>query len=117
MYRKTLNKNQKLLTKNDYDNVFAKAKCIRGEFFTLLVRQNDLGHSRIGSLIAKKKVKQAVARNKIRRFVKESFRLRQDEFNNLGLDIVFLLKKRPACGNLNLLFTELTKQWKKFNQF
>jgi len=57
----------------------------------LLARPNGLGHSRIGLVIPKKVVRCAVSRNRIKRVVRDTFRLRMVE--STALDIVFLARR------------------------
>ena len=49
------------------------------ELFSAVVRPNNLAQARLGLSIAARTVGNAVARNRVRRLVRESFRLRQHE--------------------------------------
>ena len=77
----------------------------------MLARFNQQPQSRLGLVIAKKHVKLAVTRNRIKRQIRESFRLQADTLPNL--DIVVLA--RQGCGDLdNPNFNRvLEKQWKR----
>ena len=55
-------------------------------FFTATLRGNELGHARLGLAIAVKIAGNAVERNRIRRVIRESFRLQQPELP--AIDIV-----------------------------
>lgn len=58
--------------------------------------------ARLGIVVAKKNVKLAVARNRLKRIVRESFRLQQQSLH--GLDIVVVIKKNfiqePNAANI-----------------
>lgn len=108
----TLSKNYFLQKARDFSNVWAKPRRAKGEYATLVARENNLGIPRIGFLVAKRKVKKAVDRNKIKRLVKESFRLNKKTIANF--DIIFLLNKEPDLKNSYLLSQELNRQWRKF---
>lgn len=79
---------------------------------TVLARSNELGLARLGVIIAKKHVKKAVLRNRIRRIIRESFRHQQREL--LGLDLIVLLRialKKPE--QMSGLRTHLEKQYQE----
>ena len=63
----------------------------------LLARENELAHARLGLVIAKKNVRRAVDRNKVKRVARESFRQHRAELGNL--DIVVLARK--GVGDLD----------------
>ncbi len=58
--------------------------------------------ARLGIVVAKKNVRLAVARNRLKRIVRESFRQQQDSLQ--GLDVVVIIKKdfasRPDATNV-----------------
>ena len=53
--------------------------------------------ARLGIVAAKRNVKLAVDRNRLKRFVRESFRLQQQQLS--GLDLVVLIKKDFASSD------------------
>lgn len=85
-------KTSRLLNAKDFTQVFdnARLKVSTAELL-FLARPNQLPHARLGLVIAKKHVRKAVARNRVKRIVRESFRLRQADL--AGLDIVVLARK------------------------
>ena len=78
---------------------------------TLLARQNNLEHARLGLTVAKKHLKRAHDRNRIKRLVRESFRLKQHQLPNC--DFVFVAK--GGIGKLTNaeLFETLEKLWQR----
>lgn len=63
----------------------------------VLARENDLGHPRVGLVVAKKVVKRAVGRNRIKRIVRESFRHKQHDMP--AIDCVVMA--RNGIGDLD----------------
>jgi len=84
----------RLLSANDYSRVFDKAFKVHNKAFTLLARANDLNHPRLGLVIAKKNIKFAHQRNRVKRALRESFRLRQMSLANF--DLVILTRRDIA---------------------
>ena len=68
-------KTYRLNTAVDYSNVFNNANRSSDKFFTVLAKKNTLDVARWGLAIAKKSVKKAVQRNRIKRVVRELVRL------------------------------------------
>ncbi|ACV28054.1 ribonuclease P protein component [Kangiella koreensis] len=100
----------RLLTAEDYKRVFnnnpLKIVCPP---YTLLAVPNLKDCSRIGLIVAKKNVRNAVDRNRIKRLARESFRLNQHQIPTY--DIVLLAR----CGSSQLpnkvLFGHLEQLW------
>jgi len=82
----------RLLTSGDFSRVFDRAEVkVPERHLLILARPNDLGHPRIGFVISKKNVRRAVKRNRVRRIIRESFRLHQHQLP--ALDMVILARK------------------------
>ena len=94
----------KLLTAENYKNVFAKAERFGNRSFTVLARENGLDHARLGLAISKKCAKRAVDRNRIKRIFRESFRLNQHKLPSV--DIIAMCK--PSAKSLDNV--EIRKQ-------
>jgi len=85
----------RLLKARDYSHVFDNAFKINNKAFTLLARQNQLNHPRLGLVIAKKNLKFAHQRNRTKRLLREGFRLKQAELANF--DLVVLTRRDIAA--------------------
>jgi ribonuclease P protein component len=84
----------RLVSKQDFQTVFAKPDKISRKLLTVLYVKNSLLHARIGILISKQQVKQAVDRNRLRRIVRESFR---EHKNTLpALDMIVIVRSGIA---------------------
>ncbi len=108
-------KSKRLLNANDYSRVFdspdAKAS---HKHLLLLARINDGPQHRLGLVIAKKHVRTAVQRNRIKRVSREFFRHLPTMEHHL--DIVLLA--RPGLGRLDnaQLSSILQQQWQKLTR-
>lgn len=98
-----------LRCKQDYDLVFKQACKITTSGFIVLYAQNTLELPRLGFAVHKKKLPQAYQRNRVRRLIKESFRMQQLP----AIDIVFLVKHGIENLNNAELFVELYHIWEK----
>jgi len=88
-------KQLRLLTARDYNQVFNQSQFkVSGPLGLFIASPNQLSHPRLGFVIAKKKVKLAVERNRIKRVMRDCYRLNQE--NLPAIDIVFIA--RPGLG-------------------
>lgn len=102
---------QRLLKPSEFKNVFDQA-CKSGDnYFTVLARTNALTTARLGLVIAKKKIREAVARNRVKRLIRESFRLHQHGL--IGIDCVVLAKEGIDKIDNQTLTGALTTHWQK----
>jgi ribonuclease P protein component len=116
----------RLLTAGDYRNVFDGVTCkVSNRHILLLARERSteknsvdknisLQHPRVGLVFAKKNVRLAVQRNRLKRLVRESFRLHQHKLE--PLDIVVL--SRPGISELDnqTVTKQLEKLWQRLNK-
>ena len=63
-----------LRKKSEYDNVYLRGKRVHGEKFSLILLPNNQEHNRLGISIHGQ-LKGAVKRNRIKRIIREFFRL------------------------------------------
>lgn len=106
---------KRLLTPRQFKAVFdSPSGKLPGRNVLLLVRENDLPQPRIGLVIGKKSVKLSVERNRIKRQLRETFRLNQMQLT--GWDIVVIARK--GLGDLDNaeLARQFTKLWKRLSQ-
>lgn len=103
-------KKMRLLTAADFKRVFdAPDQRSVDHLFTLLVRKNNLGYSRLGMAITKKRLKRAVDRNRTKRIIRETFRSQQNKL--VGVDVV-VMNRNALAGAENIeLFQSLAKHW------
>lgn len=84
-------KDNRLTRKKDFDNIYQKGKSLSFENINLKYIANNLSQSRVGFIVSQKISKKAVDRNRLKRLLRESFRLALKE-NKLkaGFDIVIV---------------------------
>lgn len=99
----------KLLTVENYQDVFSKAERFGNYSFTVLARSNDLNHPRLGLAISKKCAKRAVDRNRIKRLFRESFRLNQHKLPSV--DIIAMCKPSAIKLTNHEMHEQIEKQW------
>ena len=87
------------LKKNyEFKRVLNRGKCINGKFLAIYVFPNKLNKVRVGFAIGKKAGK-AHERNRIRRLIRESYRLIEKELKK-GIDIVFVWKNKISADKI-----------------
>ena len=111
MGENTFSRERRLLTPTHFGNVFQDATSAPSQQLTILAKSNSLPHPRLGITIAKKRVKKAHDRNRLKRIIRESFRHHQQ---NLGsIDIIVIGKSGLDNLNNQQIFSLLEKLWKK----
>ena len=89
MIKLNFSRELRLLTPTQFKNVFEQPFRASTPEITILARKNNLEHPRLGLTVAKKHLKRAHDRNRIKRLVRESFRLSQH--NLPSCDFVFVV--------------------------
>jgi len=109
MRRARLQKHAKLLKAAEFDRVFDKSVRSSDRYFTVLARPNEQKHPRLGLAISKRRVRLAVGRNRLKRLVRENFRLTQQDD---CADYVVMAGPQAARANNRELLSALEKHWK-----
>ncbi len=114
---------KRLLSSRQYQAVFDNARFKVGhQYLLLLATPNSLDHPRLGMVIAKKNVRHAVSRNRVKRSAREMFRLDAGRIGSV--DIVILARKgigeldsaqlnRLMCESFSRLGRKVKKEMKK----
>ncbi len=77
---------KKMRKTDDFSSVF-RFRCVKTmPGLDILAAPNGLGYSRLGMIVPKKVIAHAVLRNRVKRLIREYFRLKQTEL--AGLDVV-----------------------------
>lgn len=110
--KQTFGKSLRLLGSGDFQQVFDSASFrISHQHLLLLACHNGRGFPRLGLVVAKKHLRLAVDRNRIKRLFRESFRKRQADFADLDL----ILLSRNGLDKLDnaSVFSLLDHQWQR----
>lgn len=104
-------KAQRLLTASDYSNVFEnnRFKVSNKHLLILAFKSANPCSPRLGLVIAKKNIRFAVQRNRIKRIIRDSFRLHQEDLKQL--DIVVLARRGLDKQDNAQISDELTRLW------
>lgn len=106
------NKGKRLLTQSDYSRVFELAEARASHrHLLLLARGNEGVNHRLGLVIAKKHVRLAVTRNRIKRVAREFFRQLPD--SSPKLDVILLARKGIGQLDNAELSSILQQQWQR----
>ena len=85
------------LKKNsDFENVYKSGKSYANKYLVIYTLKNGTDENRLGISVSKK-VGNSVVRHRLKRLIKESYRLHEKMFNS-GLDIAVIARKgSDAC--------------------
>jgi ribonuclease P protein component len=109
--RLTLPARRRLRRKRDFDAAYARGRRMGDGLFAVAVMRNDVGAPRLGMAVAVKVAGSAVARNRLRRIIRESFRLHQRELP--AADLVVSARPPARTAAASALRESLAALWKK----
>jgi len=104
-------RSHRLVTQAEYNALFDKAKKINSCLLSIRYKKNNHLHGRIGLIVGKRSAKKAVSRNKIKRVIRESFRLHQNKLS--GMDIVVIARKQCDKLSKQKLRESIDQLWKE----
>ena len=114
MKKLTLSAQSRLRRKSDFDAAYARGRRLGNGFFGLTVYSNDKGRPRLGLAVAVRTAGGGVERNRIRRIIRESFRLHQHELPSV--DLVVSARSRIRDAQRPELHASLVSLWKKVSE-
>lgn len=105
-------KSMRLLHSSDFQTVFDDAPLRTShQHFLFLARINQLDRPRLGLVIAKKNIRHAVDRNRMKRLIRETFRAKQQQL--AGIDVIVLARKGMNDATNTVLIEQLNGQWER----
>ena len=111
MIKLNFSRELRLLTPTQFKNVFEQPFRASTPEIIILARKNNLEHPRLGLTVAKKHLKRAHDRNRIKRLCRESFRLSQHRLPSYD----FVIVAKQGIGRLDnrTLWQILDKLWQR----
>ena len=109
--RRSFERRDRLLVATDYQHVFAKPRRSRDHLWTVLARNVRSPTARLGLAVSKRVAKQAVQRNRLKRLVRECFRLERELLG--PNDIVVMANRAAPTATASELRTSLLKHLRK----
>lgn len=113
--RYTLPPHRRIRRKTDFDAIHARGRRVGNDLFGATARANDARGPRLGLAVSVKVAGSAVERNRIRRMIRESFRLHQHELPAVDVVVSARSRARGTAGaelraSLQALWGEVVKQ-------
>jgi ribonuclease P protein component len=109
--RLTLPAQLRLRRKSDFDAAYARGRRLSDGFFTVIALRNDKGAPRLGLAVAVRAAGGAVGRNRVRRIIRESFRLHQGALP--ALDLVVSCRPQARAAEALVLRASLAALWQR----
>lgn len=113
MKEQSYRKSERVTNRSDYKAIYNKGVWSSSQHFTSVICSNEQGIKRLGITVTKK-TGNAVKRNRIKRLIREFFRLNKDLFP-AGHDVVVMAKRnmppltyQEACRELTKLISRKT---------
>lgn len=116
MLSQKFSRDKRLVTAADYRRVFSKPQKSADTYFTVLARPGRFGNdvSRLGLAIAKKQLRKATERNRIKRLARETFRRRNASMN--AIDFVVLVRATARQASNRVLFESLNRHFQRLTE-
>jgi ribonuclease P protein component len=112
--RLTFEPSKRLHQPAEFRNVRQRGSRLTDAYFSVSVLANHECHARLGLAIATRTFGTAVARNRIKRLARESFRLNQRDLP--PVDVTVSARDAARVATLNDLRISLEKHWKNITQ-
>ncbi len=95
-----LNGDISLKKSSEFNSIYKKGKSYITKYMVIYFVKNNMNYNRIGCTVSKK-VGNAVVRNRVKRLIKESYRLTENV--KKGYDIIFVARVRMKDANYEIV--------------
>lgn len=95
----------------DFKRLYYRGKSVANDILVVYYRRNSYPHCRLG-LTVSSKVGKAVVRNRVRRLLRESYRLMEDRVRS-GMDIVIVARSKAAFSDFKTVSKALERAFVK----
>lgn len=85
---------------DDFSAVIRFRRVATGDFLQIYAKPNNFNYPRLGLIVAKKVARRAVERNKVKRLLREFFRINQHSQVTLNMDWVIRLRCPITRGDM-----------------
>lgn len=103
-----------IVRNNEFRRLYGRAKTMVHPLFVTYYIKNRYKNNRIG-ITATKKIGNAVARNRARRILKESYRLLEQDFPS-GYDFIFVARKKTTLSKTTETLKAMRNVIKELNK-
>lgn len=100
-------KKERICSSQEFREILKYGKRVTTENYTLFIKENERGFPRLG-IIIKKEVGRATLRNRVKRYIREFFRLNKHKMGG-PLDMVIMVKKGSSPKKYWEVEEELSK--------
>lgn len=114
MSGKLFPRSARLLAKADFDALFRAGQSVGSNFFRALVLPSKTTHVRLGITVPKRIVVYAHDRNRIKRLLREAFRMRRSELPMI--DLVILARNGILSASDEMLRNDINKLFNRVAQ-
>lgn len=104
----------RLLSAADFERVFQRAERSSSKSLTVLARPSGRRRARLGLAVARKQIRKAVERNRVKRLIRESFRHHQALLE--GLDVVVVVRAPLAAKSADGVRRCLDNHWQQLRR-
>lgn len=115
-----LSKYEHLKKKKDISRLFTSGKYFFSGTLKIAAIPNNKNYTRISASVAKKNFKSAVKRNRIKRLIKEAYRLNKQLLNSeekYDIMFIFISRKLPLFSQVNEDMKNCLEKISNFNKF